>query len=123
MELGSSVFLMHSAIHAVVMSRNAMKAAAVTFVALMVFAGGLGRSGADLLHRRNRGLFGLVGAVWGVLIIVCALLLRSMPQNHVGLGIAVIIFALFSWVGSFGGFVIGFLLALVGGILAIVWKP
>lgn len=69
------------------------------------------------------GIFGLVGVVWGVLIIVCAVMLRSMPDQHVGLGVAIIIFSVLSWFGSFGGLVIGFLLALVGGILAIVWKP
>jgi len=69
------------------------------------------------------GVFGLVGVLWGILIIVFAVLLRAMPSRHVGLGVAIILFSVFSWVGSFGGFLIGFLLAFVGGILAIVWRP
>jgi len=69
------------------------------------------------------GIFGLVGIVWGVLIIVFANLLRSKPEGHVGYGVAIIILALLSWVGAFGGFGLGFLLALIGGILAIVWNP
>lgn len=78
---------------------------------LTFFIGGIG------------GLVGIVGVVWGILIIVFAFLLRSMPEKHVGLGVAVILFSIFSWFGSFGGFLIGFLLALIGGVLAIVWTP
>jgi hypothetical protein len=69
------------------------------------------------------GIFGLVGVVWGVLIVICASMLRSRPQQHVELGVAIIVLSLLSWVGSFGGFFLGFLLALVGGIMALVWKP
>jgi uncharacterized protein DUF6114/zinc ribbon protein len=69
------------------------------------------------------GLFGLLGVVWGVLLIVCAFMLRSNPQNHVTLGVAIILLSLFSWVGAFGGFLIGFVLALIGGILALIWSP
>jgi hypothetical protein len=69
------------------------------------------------------GIFGLIGVIWGILIIAFASLLRSRPEQHVGYGVAIVIFAILSWVGAFGGFVIGFILALIGGILAIVWKP
>jgi hypothetical protein len=79
--------------------------------ALTFFVGGVG------------GIFGLFGAVCGFLIMVFAFMLRSAPDQHVGLGIAIIVFSLLSWFGSFGGFAIGFLLALVGGILAIIWRP
>jgi hypothetical protein len=69
------------------------------------------------------GVFGLIGVIWGILIIVFAFLLRSTPERHVGYGVTIIILAFLSWFGAFGGFVLGFLLALIGGIMAIVWNP
>jgi hypothetical protein len=69
------------------------------------------------------GIFGLIGVFWGIMIIIFANLLRSRPEQHAGYGAAIIVFALLSWFGSFGGFAIGFILALIGGILAILWKP
>jgi len=65
----------------------------------------------------------LVGAFWGILIIVFAALLRSSPEGHVGYGVGIIIFAILSWFGAFGGFGLGFLLSLIGGIMAITWNP
>ncbi len=52
-----------------------------------------------------------------------AVLLSMNPRNHVAYGALIVVFAVLSWFGSFGGLFIGFLLALVGGILAIVWQP
>ncbi|MDA4129094.1 MAG: DUF6114 domain-containing protein [Thaumarchaeota archaeon] len=69
------------------------------------------------------GIFGLLGVLWGALMIVSAFMFRANPQQHVGWGIAIIIFSCLSWVGAFGGAFIGFLLGLVGGILAMVWQP
>jgi hypothetical protein len=69
------------------------------------------------------GIFGLIGAVWGILIIVFAVMLNSNPRSHTTYGALILVFSLLSWFGSFGGFFIGFLLALIGGILALVWHP
>jgi hypothetical protein len=69
------------------------------------------------------GVFGLLGIVWGVLIIVFAVQLNSNPSSHTTSGILIIVFSVLSWVGSFGGLFIGFLLGLIGGILALVWSP
>jgi hypothetical protein len=69
------------------------------------------------------GALGPLGMLCGLVIVALALALRSAPSQHAGLGAAVIMFSLLSWIGSYGGFVIGFLLALAGGILAIFWRP
>jgi hypothetical protein len=61
--------------------------------------------------------------VWGVLIIVFAVMLNSHPNNHATYGGLILVFSIVSWFGSFGGLFIGFLLGLIGGILAIVWHP
>jgi len=54
---------------------------------------------------------------------VFGIVLLTNPDNHIALGVLIIVFSLISWVTSVGGFFIGFLLALIGGILALVWKP
>ncbi|MCW4011171.1 MAG: DUF6114 domain-containing protein [Candidatus Bathyarchaeota archaeon] len=66
---------------------------------------------------------GLLGIVWGVIILVAAFNLRSNPSQHVTWGVIILVFSLISWWGAAGGFFIGFLLALIGGIFAIIWSP
>ena len=78
---------------------------------LTFFLGGIG------------GIIGLVGALWGILIIVFAVMLNSNPNNHTTYGVLILVFSLLSWFGSIGGLFLGFILGLIGGILAIVWSP
>jgi len=61
-------------------------------------------------------------AVLGLLVIVFGVLLYVAPQHHVMYGVLVLVFAIVSLIGL-GGLFIGFLLALIGGILGIVHKP
>ena len=69
------------------------------------------------------GAAGLLGVVWGMLVIVGAVMLYFRPQQHKTWGIIVLVFSLLSWIGSFGGLFVGFILGLIGGILGIAWKP
>lgn len=55
-------------------------------------------------------------------MLVGAILLWANPRMHVGAGVIVLLFSIFSLIIG-GGFIIGFILGLVGGILGIVWKP
>ncbi|MBC2869282.1 DUF6114 domain-containing protein [Streptomyces mexicanus] len=60
----------------------------------------------------------------GVLLIVLGISLWFQKHIRVFAGVASILLALVSIpVSNFGGFVIGFLLALVGGALAVSWAP
>ncbi|MGO9644771.1 MAG: hypothetical protein ACLPY5_08505 [Candidatus Bathyarchaeia archaeon] len=59
----------------------------------------------------------IIALMFGIIVIVSALMLYRRPQRHGLCGILVIIFSVFS------GGIIGALLGLVGGILAIIWKP
>jgi hypothetical protein len=68
-------------------------------------------------------IFGVFGIVWGIIIIFSAYNLRSNPSHHITWGTIILVFAFISWWGSIGGFFIGFLLTLIGGILALVWAP
>ncbi|MCF6524954.1 DUF6114 domain-containing protein [Streptomyces sp. JJ36] len=60
----------------------------------------------------------------GVLLVVLGLTMWFQPQQRVFAGVAAILLALVSLVVSnFGAFLIGFLLGLVGGALAVAWAP
>jgi len=71
---------------------------------------------------------GLVSGVFflglgvGFLIIVFGILILAVPPGHTIFGIVTVLLALLSIPVAFGGLVIGFLLTLLGGILAITWK-
>jgi hypothetical protein len=67
--------------------------------------------------------FGALGVVLGILILVFGILVNSHPENHVLYGVLIVVFSIVSLTSFAGGFVIGFILALIGGILALVWKP
>ncbi|MHB1708950.1 MAG: DUF6114 domain-containing protein [Thermoplasmataceae archaeon] len=84
---------------------------AVLGAALTFFIGGIG------------GIYGLFGIIFGIIIIVGSAMLYSNPDKHTLWGAIILVFSIVSWFGSYGGFVIGFLLGLIGGILAMVWKP
>lgn len=68
-------------------------------------------------------LFGALGALLGILVLVFGVLVYSNPANHVVYGVLIIVFSIVSLTSFAGGFFIGFLLALIGGILTLVWKP
>lgn len=73
----------------------------------------------------NAGLlaFGWFGSICGILIIAFAVAFHSRPKFAKIGGALVIVFAIASIPFTFGGFVVGFVLAIIGGILAIIWKP
>lgn len=68
------------------------------------------------------GLF-FIGLVVGILIVVFAALMFAAPRMKVAWGALVIVLAIVSLPTALGGFFIGFILALIGGILAITYKP
>ncbi len=68
---------------------------------------------------------GLIGLIFGILVIVGAVMINSGERDKVKTGsIIVLIFSILSlFVGGTGGFVIGFILGLIGSILGLTWKP
>jgi len=65
----------------------------------------------------------LVGIAVGFLTIIVGFLMLFVPSGHTVWGILAVVFAFVSIVvATVGGFVIGFLLTLIGGILALAWK-
>ncbi len=79
--------------------------------------GGIGVSGMGFFG----GMF-IVGLVAGILVLVGAVMLHSRPQQTSTWGILVLVFSIISLVGM-GGFFIGAILGLVGGAVALSWRP
>lgn len=69
------------------------------------------------------GIFGTFGVLWGIIIIISAIMIYNRPQQHALWGTLVLVFSLISIFGSLGGFFIGLILGLVGGVLGIIWSP
>ncbi|MDD3932490.1 MAG: DUF6114 domain-containing protein [Methanoculleus sp.] len=65
---------------------------------------------------------GIWGIVCGIIILIGSYMLYSRPASHAAWGVVILIFSLLS-VFEGGGFVIGLILGVIGGILAIVLKP
>lgn len=65
---------------------------------------------------------GILSVVCGIIVIVGAVMLNSKPQGHSKWGTLILVFSLLSLIGA-GGFLAGLILGVVGGALAISWKP
>jgi hypothetical protein len=51
-------------------------------------------------------------------------MLKSKPEQHSTWGVLIVLFSVLSMLGgAMGGFGLGLVLGLIGGILAITWKP
>lgn len=69
-------------------------------------------------------IIGVVGLIFGALIIVGAVMIYSGEPGKVRTGsILVLIFSILSLFTVGGGFFVGFILGLIGGILGLTWKP
>jgi hypothetical protein len=70
------------------------------------------------------GALGILGLIFGVIVIISAIMLNRRPEQHSTWGILILVFSVLSIFGSaMGGFGIGLILGLIGGILALTWKP
>jgi hypothetical protein len=66
---------------------------------------------------------GLFSILDGVAVIVGSTLTYVNPRNHTIWGILVGVLSVASWITpSYGGFLVGLILGLAGGILGITWK-
>lgn len=66
--------------------------------------------------------FELVGLVSGAFVVIGAIMMRVHPAEHVAWGVIVLVFSITSFLGM-GGFMIGALLGIAGGALALSWRP
>ena len=66
--------------------------------------------------------FFLIGLVSGVIITISAVMLNARPSEHNAWGMIILVFSIISLLGM-GGFLVGAILGIVGGALAMSWKP
>lgn len=82
--------------------------------------GGYPSYGYGMMGGLGFGTFGILGLIFGAIVIVSALMLNRKPEQHSTWGILIVIFSVLSLLGgAMGGFGVGLVLGLIGGILAI----
>ncbi|MEM0157744.1 MAG: DUF6114 domain-containing protein, partial [Thermoplasmataceae archaeon] len=64
-----------------------------------------------------------LGTFWGIMILIFSTTLFLDRRRHAVYGALIIIMATASWYGTSGGLFVGFLIALIGGMMGIAWKP
>lgn len=70
------------------------------------------------------GITNLIGFAVPILMILCGLMLWFAPAPRAFYAILILLSSLASWITSnLGGFLLGMLLGLVGGSLALAWSP
>jgi len=80
--------------------------------------------GYGLMGGLGFGLFGILGVIFGAIVIIGAIMLNSKPEQHSTWGILIVIFSVLGvFGGAMGGFGIGLVLGVIGGVLAITRKP
>ncbi|MCI4358146.1 MAG: hypothetical protein L3J95_00725 [Thermoplasmata archaeon] len=90
--------------------------------AFLSIAGGVVSSAGYADAGALLGGLGFLGGFFGFIVVVLSILLFISPDSHVGYGIAILLLSLLSIVGG-GGFIIGLILGVIGGIVAIVFVP
>ncbi len=65
---------------------------------------------------------GIAGIICGAIILFGAFMLNANPASHMIWGVVILVFSVISLFEG-GGFFVGAVLGIIGGILAITWKP
>lgn len=63
----------------------------------------------------------VAGLVSGIIVIIGSLMLNMRPAEHRAWGVVILVFSLVSFLGM-GGFMVGALLGMAGGALALAYK-
>jgi len=80
-----------------------------------------GASEAALVTGILTALMG-IGIILGIIVIFSAVMLYRNPSQKTLWGIVILVLSIISIVIS-GGFILGLILGIIGGILALRWKP
>lgn len=96
----------------------------------LVFMGNFGRMDGMMEGSGMTGMMGtgsivmrIVGLAFGGVVLYSAIMLNSRPAWHVTWGSLILVFSVLSVFGAMGGFGIGLILGVIGGALAIAWRP
>src|SRR5206468_8607359 len=91
--------------------------------AISSFGGTSGTTGAPELGS-TVAILGILGLIFGIIMMLGGIMMYTKPTSHTMWGVIVLILSLISFAtSSFGGFFIVFFLGLIGGILALPFKP
>lgn len=70
------------------------------------------------------GIEGLQATILPILLVLLGLLSILMPAQRIFYGVLILVIAVYSLVGvNLGGFFIGMLLGMVGGVMVVSWMP
>ena len=65
--------------------------------------------------------FSLIALVFGIIVVIGAMMLNARPAENITWGIIVLIFSVASFIGM-GGYFIGAILGLAGGAIALSYR-
>ena len=68
------------------------------------------------------GAIAVFGLICGIIVTMSAVLMRLKPNQRQTWGVLVLVFSVLGFFG-FGGFIVGSVLGIVGGIMTLRWKP
>ncbi len=88
----------------------------------MLLGGILATVGFSFAFGGVGAIVGIVGLVFGLIVILGSVMFYQKPESHTMWGVIILILAIIDLPG-FWGFGIGSLLAFIGAILALVYKP
>ena len=88
----------------------------------LLLGGVLAAVGFSFVFGGLGAIFGIVGVIFGLIVILGAVMLYQKPQSHTMWGVVILILSIIAF-PSLWGFGIGSLLAFIGAILALVYKP
>jgi hypothetical protein len=83
---------------------------------------GLNSSSLPTLISGVVGVMGAFGLVSGAIVLLSATMLLAKVGQRRTWGILILVFSILSFIGL-GGFIVGAILGILGGILALRWKP
>lgn len=85
--------------------------------------GGMGMMGGMMGGWMGFLLIGpVIGVISGIAVLVGAVMLYNNPGQSQTWGIIILVFSVLSLLGG-GGFLVGAILGIVSGILALTWRP
>ncbi len=67
-------------------------------------------------------IIGIIGAIMGLIVLLGGVMLYQKPQSHTMWGVIILVLSIIAFPAAWG-FGIGSLLAFIGAILALVYKP
>ncbi len=65
--------------------------------------------------------FSLAALVFGIIVLIGAIMLNTHPADHITWGIVVLVFSIASFIGM-GGYMIGAILGIAGGAIALSYR-